>query len=355
MILKSILFAAAFAVAAFPVAASFAEASQADDRIVKRVTSMNGRAVVERAKAFLASLSRAQRAEAILPYSFSAASHWSNLPEQDMWRGRSGLSTKTLSPTQWQALNALLEVATGSGRNEGFEEIRQILNADDFISQNGKRRGGYGRGEYRVAILGEPDISGKWQLQFGGHHLALNNTYVDGDLLGATPSFRGAEPQRFTLDGTENQPMVQKHAAFVELIASLDSRQLGLARFRRSPDHLIAGPGEDWKFPVKPFGIVATDMNTEQRKLLRSAIALYVRDADETSAARITEIYDRELDQTHFSFGGAPSLSTTNDYARIDGPSVWIELIMDGPWSFAEPHPHSVWRDKRTDYGGTRD
>lgn len=354
MILKSILFAAAFAVAAFPAAASFTESQQADDRVVRRVASQNGRAVVERAKAFLASLSAAQRAEAVVPYSFAAASHWSNLPEQDMWRGRSGLSTKTLSQEQWEALNAVLEAATGSGRNEGYDEIRQILNADDFISQNGRRRTGYGRGQYHIAFLGEPEVVGKWQLQFGGHHIALNNTYIDGELAGATPAFRGAEPQRFNLEGEENQPMVQKHQVFNDLIASLDRRQAALARFRRSPGDLVAGPGQDWKFPAKPSGIVAKVLSPEQRKLLRSAIALYVRDAEDTSAAKIQETYDRELDQTYLSFGGSAELAATGDYVRIDGPSVWIELIMDGPWSFSDPHPHSVWRDKRTDYGGTK-
>jgi hypothetical protein len=92
----------------------------------------------------------------------------------------------------------------------------------------------------------------------------------------------------------------------------------------------------------------------EQRNLLRSAIASYVCDADDTSAATIMEIYDQELDQTYLSFDGSAALATTDDYVRIDGPSVWFEMIMDGPWSFDEAHPHSVWRDKRSDYGGTR-
>jgi hypothetical protein len=173
---------------------------------------MYGRAVVERGKAFLASLSAAQRAAAVIPYSFAAASHWSNLPEQDMWRRRSGLSTRALSQEQWQALNAVLKAATGSGKNEGYDEIRQILNADDFISQSGRRPTCYGRGQYRIALLGEPNVSGRWQLQFGGHHIALNNTYIDGELAGATPAFRGPEPRHFKLNGETNQPMVQKLA-----------------------------------------------------------------------------------------------------------------------------------------------
>lgn len=36
--------------------------------------------------------------------------------------------------------------------------------------------------------------TGTWKFQFGGHHLAIANTYTDGALADATPSFRGLEP-----------------------------------------------------------------------------------------------------------------------------------------------------------------
>jgi hypothetical protein len=47
-----------------------------------------------------------------------------------------------LSPEQWQALNAVLVLATGSGKDQGFDEIQRILNADDFIRQSARRRTG---------------------------------------------------------------------------------------------------------------------------------------------------------------------------------------------------------------------
>lgn len=353
MVLKLFVTAAAIAAEVFPAASIFAQSAQGD-RVVDGARRVNGRLVAEKAQIFLASLTPAQRAEAVVPYSFSAASHWSNLPEQDMWRSRPGLSTQTLTSQQWQALNAVLASATGSGKNEGFDEIQQILNADDYISQSARRRAGYGRGQYHIAFLAHPTATGRWQLQFGGHHLALNHTYLDAELVGATPAFRGAEPLRFKLGDVENQPMVRKHEALVNLIASLDNSQFSSARFRHSPGHLVAGPGKDWEFPEKPHGIAASDLSADQRKLLRTAIELYVRDTDEASATKIMAIYDRELDRTYFSFAGSGALSRTDDYVRIDGPSVWIELVMDEPWSFLEPHPHSVWRDKRTDYGGTK-
>jgi hypothetical protein len=309
----------------------------------------SSRRVMEKARAFLASLSPAQRSAVIVPYSFSSASRWSNLPEYAMWRGRVGLSTSTLTEAQWQSLNDLLAAATGS---RGYEEIQQILNSDDFVSQFGKRREGYGRGHYHIAFLGEPDSAGRWQLQFGGHHIAVNHTYMGEELIGATPAFRGAEPMVFDFNGVPNRPMAEKHAAFVSLISSLDAGQAKAARFRRSPGDLVAGPGDDWAFPDKPYGIPAARLSAEQRDRLRVIIELYVQSVDDANAARIMATYERELDRTHFGFSGTGKLDRAGDYVRIDGPSVWIEMVMDEPFSFSAPHPHSVWRDKVTDYGG---
>jgi len=55
---------------------------------------------------------------------------------------------------------------------------------------------------------------------------------------------------------------------------------------------------------------------------------------------------------TSFGYSGSTSVSRPGDYVRIDGPSVWIEFSMHSGIVFSHPHPHAVWRDKKTDYGG---
>jgi hypothetical protein len=62
--------------------------------------------------------------------------------------------------------------------------------------------------------------------------------------------------------------------------------------------------------------------------------------------------YAAELPQTYIAYAGTPALMTENDYIRIDGPSVWIEISMQPGRSLEGIHPHSVWRDKLLDYGG---
>ena len=44
-------------------------------------------------------------------------------------------------------------------------------------------------------------------------------------------------------------------------------------------------------------------------------------------------------------------MNTENDYVRIDGPSVRIELSLQPARSLAGIHPKSVWRHRKADYG----
>ncbi len=75
--------------------------------------------------------------------------------------------------------------------------------------------------------------------------------------------------------------------------------------------------------------------------------------ADADSKAMI-EKYKSELADTFIAFSGTTDMNTVNDYVRIDGPSVWIELSMQHAIAWTGIHPHSIWRDKRSDYGGNK-
>ena len=352
--------------------------------------------VVSLAQAFAATLSQDQKASLQQNYTFANAANWSNLPDALLTgvamggapgggtggppagaptgdgarppsggtggpaggggqssTGRVGLQTDALSDAQWTALEALLKAATGTAQDEGFDEVLQHLAADDYLADNG---GGdtYGRGDFFIAFLGTPSGSGTWELQFGGHHLAIANTYTDGKLAGATPSFRGIEP--FTtveVDGESVQPEQQEAAAFSALLTSLDKTQTTTATLSKDYNDLLLGPGKDWAFPTTPEGIKGSDLSEEQKKLLLAAIDTYVDDVDDTDAAAILATYQSQLDQTYLSFAGTTGVDQVGDYVRIDGPQVWIEFSMQHGIVLDGAHPHAVWRDKKSDYAGT--
>lgn len=323
-------------------------------RSAEQAIAYNGWHVLEHALEFAALLSPEQHAALMQPYTFANASRWHNYPQWSMGaRGRIGLRLETLSEAQWEAFDALLAAATGSGPNEGYDEIRQHLDIDDYLRENNNPR--YGRGDFHLAFLGAPSNTGLWQLQFGGHHLALTNTYRDGVLIGATPSFRGVgSSQPIEHNGTSLAPLRQEMDALLALLASLDERQLASARLSGRFADIVMGAGNDWIFPENAEGLSVSVLGDRQRDLLVSVIATYVGDADDANAAVFLERYERELDETYIGYSGSIDFSNAGDYIRIDGPSLWIELVMDTPYNFPGPHPHTVWRDKQTDYGGTR-
>jgi Protein of unknown function (DUF3500) len=288
-----------------------------------------------------------------LPYSVSEARKWSNFPPMG-YRTRIGPTLAELTPAQRGVVKAMMREAAGVAANEGYDEVEQILNADDFLQNNTGERG-FASGNFHVAFVGAPAATGMWQLYFGGHHLAFGTTYQDGLLIGATPSFRGVEPfTRFTENGRENAPMVQERDAFAAMLGGLSAPEQAKARLSQTFTDLIVGPQRDDNFPATRVGVRAGDLTDPQRTLVMRAIDTYVGDIDPPNAQAILATYRTELADTWVAFSGTSTVNAENDYVRIDGPSVWIEFSMQPGRSIPGVHPHSVWRDRRHDYGGNK-
>ena len=302
--------------------------------------------------AFKAELTTTQLDSVQLTYSKTTAERWSNLPQALVASSykRVGLNFGSMTMVQIEYAKALLKAIAGSTSNEGYDELQQLLNADQYLNANG---GGsdYGAANYYIAFLGTPSTSGTFEIMYGGHHTAFANTYSNGALAGATPSFRGVEPfATFTWDSTSNQPLQQEQAALTAMLTGLSSTQLSTAALGSTYSDLVVGPQEDGNFPTTYSGLQCSNLSTDQKSLVMAAIRTYVADLADTSAI-MTE-YTNELDNTYIAYSGTTGLTTRYDYARIDGPHVWIEYSCQGGIIFSATHPHSVWRDKSTDYGG---
>lgn len=307
--------------------------------------------VVCLAETFKGMLNAEQLATLQLPYSKVDAQKWSNLPATFPTAKRIGIKFGNLTPEQLQAAKALLKEVSGTSIDEGFDEMQQLLNADDYLAL--KKSNDYGSGNYYMAFLGTPSATGMFEIQYGGHHTAFANTYKDGVLIGATPSFRGAEPfGKFEQNGRSNEPMVQEHAAFAAVLASLTPEQQQAARLTNTFRDVVLGPNKDGQFPATPLGIKCSTLSPAQKKLVIAAINTYTDDIDEKDAATYLKKYTKELDNTYLSFTGTTDFVTRNDYIRLDGPSLWIEYVSQNGVVYSGIHPHSIWRDKTSDYGG---
>jgi hypothetical protein len=310
--------------------------------------------VVCLAETFKATLTAAQLATVQLTYTKTDAVKWSNLPQALTQNKRVGINFGALSATQLAAAKALLTAVLAQNvTNEGYDEMEGNLAADDYLAANG---GGttYGAGNYYLAFLGTPSTTGLWELQFGGHHYTFANTYNGGKITGVTPSFRAVEPMAAVTVGSRTyQPVEQERQAFADLLAGLSSTELATAKLSTTYTDILLGPGVDGQFPTTKQGLKVGNLSTAAKTLVLNAIKLYTNDLDSETAATVLTTYTADLDNTYVAYSGTGTMSTQNDYIRLDGPHIWIEYSTQGGIVIRNtPHPHSVWRDRTGDYGG---
>ncbi len=313
------------------------------------------------ATAFLATLDQGQRAKVVLPLTAKTRTVWSNLPSgitmQVGATERNGLKFGDMTAAQQRA--ALAVVAAVLSR-PGYQKVLNIVNADQRLEETSAptraatSRTRFGRAEYYLAILGTPSPTGRWILQFGGHHLAINVSVVGRDTV-LTPTHTGAQPATFTLNGETIRPLGKENDKAFALMNALDAAQQKQALLSYQIRNLVLGPGEDGKM-IQPEGIKASTLNASQQTMLADLIAEWVTILNEDAAAAKMKDVRANLGETYFAWAG----STTNGspaYFRVQGPTVLIEYAPQGnnPATSTD-HIHTIYRDPTNDYGsGVRD
>lgn len=326
-------------------------------RTVRSVRSASTVAdVVTAANSFMATLSTSQLSTLVQTYSSTNAVKWSNLPCGSTCR--IGLQLTNLTTAQVAAALAVVQAATGTATGDGYDEIQQIRAADDKL---GATANGYNSGIYFIAFLGTPSTTGTWQLQFGGHHLATNLTYKNGYVAGPTPKFEGVEPLSFTAvnsnvfpTGTACAPLANEASTMMAMIAGLTTAQKTTAKLSQTFSDVALGPGQDGNFPATKVGLPCSQLTSAQQDLVTAAMAPWVNDSDDATANQLLSYYKTQLANTYIAYSGTGLFTSNADYARIDGPNVWIEFVcQNGVVYQNQIHYHSIWRDHARDYGGS--
>jgi Protein of unknown function (DUF3500) len=333
-----------------------AQTSTAAEGTMRAVTAAN---------AFLATLSPAERSKVVLELRPDLQSRWSNLPTGTVMQvdrertktplPRNGLRLGDLSATQRDAIQALLRSTLSA---DGLQKVNDIVASDEEL----ERRQGpsrpptaavrFGRAEYYIAILGTPSASAPWMLQFGGHHLAINVSYVGANRTLA-PTHLGAQPALFTLESRTVRPLGDELDKAVALLTALDARQRQQATLGYAVADTVLAAGSDGK-TIEPEGVRASTFTPAQRQMLTALIGEWVRVADDAAAAARMKEIESTLAETYFAWSGPPT-KEGGAYFRIQGPAVVIEyapqaLQTRGP-DGAPEHIHTIYRDPTNDYG----
>jgi hypothetical protein len=303
------------------------------------------------AQKFLESLSADQKMKATFPFDSKERTNWWFVPrEADKKPTRKGLPLKEMTDEQKKAALALVAAGTSAS---GDKQATTIMSLEAILRDLEKGRGPVRDPEwYFFTVFGNPSKSGKWGWRVEGHHLSLNFTVADGQLLSATPFFFGANPADVkggprkglvTLPNAENLAL--------KLFNALDDDQKKVAH-RAKP---FPEPKQTTVYPDvgEPVGLAASKMNPKQRELLVSLVESYARRMPaEVAETELQQVRKAGVDNIHFAFSGAAEHGKGHTY-RVQGQTFVIEFLNMQADSAGNPanHIHSCWRRIQGDFG----
>ncbi len=303
------------------------------------------------AKKFLATLDDTQRGKAVYDFKDDEQrKRWSNLPTTFVKRG--GLRMGDLTKPQRDAARAVLAAALSPA---GYEKVTQIVEGDEVLKKNDRGGPGgpggpamFGHDEYYISFLGEPSATAPWMIQFGGHHLALNITFVR-DRSTLAPSHTGSQPAIYELEGKTVRPLGRETDKAFALMGSLDEAQRKQAVLGFQMHDLVLGPGRDGQ-TIQPEGIKGSALTEQQREMLLDLASEWIGIMKEGAAKAKMDEIKKNIAETWFAWSG-PTEKGSAAYFRIQGPTVIIEYAPQRLGGDATKHIHTIYRDPTNDYG----
>ena len=309
-----------------------------------------------------------------------------------------GLTLAQMRPVQQQLSMRLL--ATGLSR-AGYVTASTIIGLENVLDELEAWRASYAQergrdpGRYYLRVFGTPGAD-TWSWRFGGHHISIHHTIVEGDVRAFTPCFFGADPASSPLLGPHPlRPLAGCEDLAFELVRSLSEEQRSVAvlspvppvdlvganrtvlsdgdapkrlikiwrneltgglqdMFERFQDAEEAKIGltethiEALRFTTIPKGLAAAAMSASQQEMLRALMEVYVRRLpDDIADSAMAKIAGPSFPSLHLAWAGSEEPGRAH-YYRIQGHRLLIEY--DNTTRDAN-HVHAVWRDPVADFG----
>lgn len=351
--------------------------------------------MADAAAAWLASLDDAQRRLAAWPFpAEEERRRWFYTPTD-----HGGLALEAMRPAQQRLAHRLL--ASGLSRR-GYVTVATIMGLENVLDELegwvvsfGFERG-RDPGRYYVRVFGEPGDREGWAWRFGGHHVSVQHVVLDGEVVGSTPCFFGADPASSPLLGPHPlRPLAGAEDLGLELVRALDDAQRRVAVLTPVPPTDLVGANRSelaegdlplplpdvWREPLagehlqqmealqgqldrsvgttsesldavrytsRAKGLGVSRMTPAQREVLQALLDTYLgRLPDELAEREAAKLASPHLDELHFAWAGALERHRPH-YYRVQGPRLVVEL--DNTARDAN-HVHTVWRDPLGDFG----
>lgn len=314
----------------------------------KTLGEASGKTAKKGALSFLNSLGEKLEKKVLFDFEAKSRSEWSNLPASFV--ERTGVSIGELSEGQRKAL---FDFLSASLSEEGYKKVADIIAAEAFLTQEPQaKRVMWAPEYYWISFYGNPKTDKKWAWQLDGHHLVVNMTIDDGEVVSVSPSFIGSNPAYFEFKGEKYEVMDAMHKAGFELFQSLSKEQKKKALLKKIPHDLAVGPGKDGHVPTM-IGLKLDGLSEAQKTLALKAIRQWVAIQPKGNLSLRMQEIEKGLEQSYFAWVGDYGINK-KAYYRIQGPSVIIELLAmksNVGKPVGQGHYHSMYRNLSLDYG----
>jgi hypothetical protein len=261
-------------------------------------------------------------------------------------RGRKGIPIKEFNSKQKELLRVLLNESLSK---QGVKKAEGVLILESVLYDLSGQSSFRDPGKYFVTFFGTPDKMKPWGWRYEGHHLSLNFTIVKDSVLISTPMFFGANPSDVKQGKHKGLRVLKFEEDYArELVRSLDQKQFNEALIDEdAPGDIITGNDERID-PLKPEGIQASKLKSDQMEILIKLIKEYIANSNPKRAEqRYFELMTSDINKIYFAWAGGIEKEQPH-YYRIQSKTFLIEY--DNTQNNAK-HIHSVWRSFKSDFG----
>ena len=298
--------------------------------------------MLDATRAFLATLDSAQKAKAVLPFNSEERFRWFYTPVS-----RKGLPLKEMNTSQQRAALLLLHAGLSE---KGYTKAETIRKLEDVLREIEQGKGPTRDPDlYFFTFFGEPDAKSAWGWRYEGHHCSQNWTIVNGQSIGSSPQFFGANPAEVRegpMKGT--RVLAAEEVLGRSLVKSLTPAQRTEAVINTAaPDDILTS--NQRKAAIhEDKGVAYSKLNKDQQGMLMALIEEYLSAQPRAQAIqRLDKIKQAGFDQIKFAWVGGLEKGERH-YYRVQGSTFLIEY--DNTQNSAN-HIHCVWRDFNGDWG----
>ena len=294
---------------------------------------------------FLSTLNAEQKAAATFEFTDAERLNWHFIP-----RERKGLPLKDI---EGPALKAAHKLLANSLSEAGYEQALNVMSLEEllYLLEGGnreERRAKRDPQKYYISVFGQPGPRGKWGWRFEGHHLSLNYTLEDGQLVSTTPEFFGTNPGSVDAGpGRRIRVLGPEEDIARQILKSAPAAMRAKIWLDKKAPADLRGGGVAQPETTAPVGVAYADMTDTQKKLVHELLNEYLKNMPADVEKQRRDLINRNgMDGIHFAWWGGSELNEPH-YYRVQGKSFLVEY--NNTQNKAN-HVHSIWRNLSGDF-----